>query len=72
VGSGIISPWHIAIFVLVVLLLYGPKKLPEMGRSLGHGIREFKNSATHEEQPGDDPSPTSRPLPLEPPDRDAI
>jgi sec-independent protein translocase protein TatA len=47
VGSGVISPWHIAIFALVVLLVFGPKRLPEMGRSVGKGIREFKDSLTH-------------------------
>jgi sec-independent protein translocase protein TatA len=50
-GSGVISPWHIAIFVLVVLVVFGPKKLPEMGRSLGKGIRELKDGITnHHEQ----------------------
>jgi sec-independent protein translocase protein TatA len=29
---------------LVVLLVFGPKRLPEMGRSMGHGLREFKDS----------------------------
>ncbi len=46
-GSGLISPWHIAIFALVVLLVFGPKRLPEMGRSLGKGMREFKDSISH-------------------------
>ena len=45
--SGAISPWHISIFALVVLLVFGPKRLPEMGRSLGKGLREFKDSVTH-------------------------
>ncbi len=47
--SGVLSPWHIAIFVLVVLLVFGPKRLPEMGRSLGKGMREFKDSITTQE-----------------------
>ena len=50
-GSGLISPWHIAIFALVVLLVFGPKRLPEMGRSLGKGMRELKDGITnHHEQ----------------------
>jgi sec-independent protein translocase protein TatA len=48
---GLESPWHIAILVLVVLLVFGPKKLPEMGRSLGKGIREFKDGVTHHHEP---------------------
>jgi sec-independent protein translocase protein TatA len=41
---GWISPWELAILLLFALLLFGPKKLPEMGRSLGKGMREFKDS----------------------------
>ena len=40
-GIGI---WEIAILLLVALLIFGPKRLPEMGRSLGRGMREFKDS----------------------------
>ena len=39
--------WQGAIIILVVLLvIFGPKRLPEMGRSLGRGMREFKDSVT--------------------------
>jgi sec-independent protein translocase protein TatA len=41
-----IGPLELAIVVLVVLLIFGPKKLPELGRSLGRGMREFKDSIT--------------------------
>jgi len=40
-GIGI---WEVMILGLVVLLVFGPKRLPEMGRSLGKGMREFKES----------------------------
>jgi sec-independent protein translocase protein TatA len=49
--SGIVSPWHIAIFALVVLLVFGPKRLPEIGRSLGKGMRELKDTISHDEPP---------------------
>jgi sec-independent protein translocase protein TatA len=39
-----IGLWEILILLLVVLLVFGPKRLPEMGRSLGKGMREFKES----------------------------
>jgi sec-independent protein translocase protein TatA len=39
-----IGVWEILILLLVVLLVFGPKRLPEMGRSLGKGMREFKDS----------------------------
>jgi sec-independent protein translocase protein TatA len=45
-GSGFLSPWHIAIIVLVLLLVFGAKRLPELGRGLGHGMREFKDAVT--------------------------
>jgi sec-independent protein translocase protein TatA len=43
---GWIGAPELLILLLVVLLVFGPKKLPEMGRSLGKGMREFKSSVT--------------------------
>ena len=49
---GWIGPWELLILLVVVLLVFGPKRLPEMGRSLGKGMREFKDSITgNDEQP---------------------
>ena len=47
---GWIGPWELAILLIVVLLVFGPKRLPEMGRSLGKGMREFKNSITGKDE----------------------
>jgi len=49
---GWIGPWELLILLLVVLLVFGPKRLPEMGRSLGKGMREFKDSisGSHDEK----------------------
>jgi sec-independent protein translocase protein TatA len=41
-----ISFWEILLLLLVILLVFGPKRLPEMGRSLGRGMREFKDSVS--------------------------
>ncbi|MEZ5100365.1 MAG: twin-arginine translocase TatA/TatE family subunit [Thermoleophilia bacterium] len=41
-----IGIWEILLLLLVLLLVFGPKRLPEMGRSLGRGMREFKDSIT--------------------------
>lgn len=41
-----IGPTEIIIVLVIVLLLFGAKRLPEAGRSLGEGMREFKNSVT--------------------------
>lgn len=45
-----IGPWQIAIIVLVVLLLFGGKKIPELMRGLGSGIKEFKDASKEDDQ----------------------
>ncbi len=52
---GLENPLHIAILLVVVMLVFGAKKLPEMGRSLGSGLRGFKESISGE--PGPAPAP---------------
>ena len=41
-----IGPMEIAIVLIIALVVFGPSKLPELGRSAGNGFREFKNSVT--------------------------
>jgi sec-independent protein translocase protein TatA len=48
--SGFLSPVHVALIVLVVVMLFGAKRLPEMGRSVGSGLREFKQSVEGREE----------------------
>jgi sec-independent protein translocase protein TatA len=43
---GNVAPYQIIILLVIALLLFGAKRLPEIGRSLGTGMREFKNSVT--------------------------
>jgi len=45
-----ISIWELLILLVVLLLIFGAKRLPEMGRSLGKGMREFKDSVTGVEE----------------------
>ena len=45
---GLDNPVHILLLLLVVLLVFGAKRLPEIGRSLGTGMRDFKTSLTGE------------------------
>lgn len=65
---GWIGPWELLILLLVVLLIFGPKRLPEMGRSLGKGMREFKHSITGKDetelQPIPDAIVTEQPEPV--------
>ncbi len=42
---GMVGPWQIAVIVVLVLLLFGGKKIPELMRGLGSGIKEFKDAS---------------------------
>lgn len=45
-----IGPWEIVILVLIILLVFGARRLPEIGRGLGKGMREFKDAITGKEE----------------------
>jgi sec-independent protein translocase protein TatA len=49
--SGLVSPVHLIIILVIILLLFGAKRLPEMGRSLGQGIQEFKEGLNRKDDP---------------------
>ena len=53
-----ISVWELMILLIVLLLIFGAKRLPEMGRSLGKGMREFKDSVSGVEETVTTPTPT--------------
>ena len=62
---GFIGLPEILLLGLVVLLVFGPKRLPEMGRSMGHGFREFKDSISGDKKdddrfavPAEEPEPS--------------
>jgi sec-independent protein translocase protein TatA len=48
---GLDNPLHIAFLVVILLLIFGARRLPEMGRSLGEGMRGFKDAITGSDQP---------------------
>ncbi len=59
-----IGPMEIAIVLIIALVVFGPSRLPELGKSAGKGFREFKSSVTGgDEEPAkaqiDEPSPTN-------------
>jgi TatA/E family protein of Tat protein translocase len=54
-----ISIWELMILLIVLLLIFGAKRLPEMGRSLGKGMREFKDSVSGVEEAVTTPTPTT-------------
>ena len=51
------SLWQIAIVLVIALIVFGPKRLPELGKSLGSGMREFKDSITGNHDDKDEEKP---------------
>jgi len=49
--TGLLQPTHLIILLGVALIFLGPKRLPDAGRALGQGLREFKASIGHESEP---------------------
>ena len=47
--TGLLSPTHLLLVLVIILLLFGAKRLPELGRSLGQGIQEFKEGLATKE-----------------------
>jgi len=47
---GMVGPWQIAVVVVLVLLLFGGKKIPELMRGLGSGIKEFKDASKEDSE----------------------
>jgi sec-independent protein translocase protein TatA len=57
-----VGPFEVAIVLIIALIVFGPKRLPELGKSLGKGIREFKGSISGEH---DDEAPKQAAPPAE-------
>lgn len=51
---GMIGPWQIALIIAVVLLMFGGKKIPELMKGLGSGVKEFKKGMKEDDKPADD------------------
>jgi sec-independent protein translocase protein TatA len=55
-----VGPLELAIVLIIALVIFGPKRLPELGRSLGHGMREFKDSITGKSERAEEQRPELR------------
>jgi len=53
--EGLFQPMHLLVIVALALLIFGPKKLPELGKGLGEGIRGFKSAIKLDPEPANDP-----------------
>jgi sec-independent protein translocase protein TatA len=48
--EGLFQPTHLLVIMIIALFVFGPKKLPELGKGLGEGIRSFKDGMNKEKQ----------------------
>ncbi len=64
-GEGLLQPMHLLLILAIAVLVFGPKKLPELGRGLGQAIRGFRDGMGGAENPdaekSKDPPQTLRP-----------
>ena len=63
---GPIGPLELGIVLLIVLLIFGPKRLPGLGKQLGSGMREFKDGITGNKDDDEEKPPQITPAPAEP------
>jgi sec-independent protein translocase protein TatA len=56
-GEGLFAPSHLIVLAIILLLVFGPKRLPELGRSLGSGLRGFKDAISGDDDDDREPKP---------------
>ncbi len=52
--EGLFRPMHLLVILFIVLIIFGPGKLPELGESLGKSIRSFKKAFSEKDEPRDE------------------
>lgn len=58
--AGMIGPWQIIIIVFVIVLLFGGKKIPELMKGLGQGMKEFKKATDQDDDKGNNKEKESK------------
>jgi len=61
--EGLFQPMHLLLILLIALLIFGPKKLPEIGKGLGDAIRAFRDGIGSDKSKSENPSEESKPAP---------
>jgi sec-independent protein translocase protein TatA len=59
--DGLFQPTHLIMIIVVALLIFGPRKLPELGQGLGKGIRGFKDALKGVSEDSESPDATNHP-----------
>ncbi len=62
-GEGLLQPMHLLLILAIAVLVFGPKKLPELGKGLGQAIRGFKDAMSDAEKTGAEKAAESRQKP---------
>jgi sec-independent protein translocase protein TatA len=57
--EGLFQPMHLLVIFAIALLVFGPRKLPELGKGIGEGIRGFKSAMKAEEEKPANPAPST-------------
>jgi sec-independent protein translocase protein TatA len=65
--EGLLQPMHLLVILAIALLVFGPKKLPELGKGLGESIRGFKEALNPQAPPARPAEPEKPPAPNPPP-----
>ena len=63
--EGLFQPMHLLVIFGIALLVFGPKKLPELGKGLGEGIKGFRDSMKNITSDPEEPTPASTPTSTE-------
>jgi sec-independent protein translocase protein TatA len=50
-GVGVLQPWHVIVILVIVLVIFGPGKLPMLGKAVGDTVRDFKKAVSDEPKP---------------------
>src|SRR5207237_4917729 len=64
-GVGVLQPWHVIVILVIVLVIFGPGKLPMLGKAVGDTVRDFKKAVSDDAPKSTvaEPEPGSRPCP---------
>jgi sec-independent protein translocase protein TatA len=54
--EGLFQPMHLLVILGIAVLVFGPKKLPELGKGIGDGIRSFRSAIKQHEEPPEQPA----------------
>jgi sec-independent protein translocase protein TatA len=55
-GVGVLQPWHVIVILVIVLVIFGPGKLPMLGKAVGDTVKDFKKAVSDEPKPEDAPA----------------